>query len=143
MLMMMIVKKQWKKVYKPSVSLAAIHSLLLGTPWHDEHTRLWNGIALPAFSSSCNSVLSRGTCNALSTSNNDNGKTRGFLRCSGASLRAIISRNFFGKFGVGYNSMSLAKMKCVIAASRAMFRPTFTGYNSFFCVLYKTALLFA
>lgn len=86
--------------------------------------------------------MSRGTCNALSTSNNDNGKTRGFFRCNGASLRAIISRNFFGKFGVGYNSMSLAKIKCVIAASRAIFRPTFTGYSNFFCVLYNWPVTF-
>lgn len=133
----------WKMNYArhekhiPSVSFAAIHSFDLGTPWHDEHTRLWNGIALPVFSSSCNSVLSRGTCDALSTSNKDNGNTLGLVRCNGASLRATISRNFLAKPGFGYNSMSLANMKCVIAASRAMFRPTFTGYSSFFCVLYN------
>lgn len=126
-----------KKKHKPSVSFAAIHSFDLGTPWHDEQTRLWNGIALPAFSNSCSSVLSRGTCNALSTSNSDSGNTLGFFRCSGASLRAIISRNFFAKPGVGYSSMSLANMKWVCAASRAIFLPTFTGYSNFFCVLYN------
>lgn len=61
----------------------------------------------------------------------------GFFRCNGSSLRAIISRNFLTNPGLGYNSISLANKKCVIAASRAMLRPTFTGYSSFFCVLYK------
>lgn len=126
-----------KKKHKPSVSFAAIHSLDFGTPWHDEQTRLWNGIALPVFNSSCNSVLSRGTCDELSTSNKANGNTLGPFRCNGASLRAIISRNFFGNPGDGYNSISDANIKCVIAASRAIFRPTFTGYSSFFCVLYN------
>lgn len=121
----------------PSVSLAAIHSFDFGTPWQLEHTRLWNGIALPVFNNSCSSVLSRGTCDAASTSNIDNGNTFGFFRCNGASLRAIISRNFRVKPGLGYNSISLANMKCVIAASRAILRPTFTGYNNFFWVLYS------
>lgn len=125
----------------PSVSLAVIHSLDFGTPWHDEQTRLWNGIALPVRSNSCNSVLSRGTCDALSTSNIDNGNTRGLLRCMVLSLRAIISKNFFVNPGFGYSSISLAKIKCVIAASRAMFRPTLTGYKSFFCVLYNELAL--
>lgn len=62
----------------------------------------------------------------------------GLLRRNGASFLAIISRNFRTSPGFGYNSISLAKIKCVMAASRAMFLPTFTGYSSFFCVLYKT-----
>lgn len=59
----------------------------------------------------------------------------GFLRLKGASFLAIISKNFLTNPGLGYNSISLAKIKCVMDASRATFRPTLTGYNSFFCDL--------
>lgn len=59
----------------PSVSLADIHSFDFGTPWQLEHTLLWNGIALPFLNNSCNSVLSRGTGDDLSTSNIDKGNT--------------------------------------------------------------------
>lgn len=59
----------------PSVSLAAIHSFDLGTPWQLAQTLLWNGMALLFLSNSCSSVLSRGTATELSTSNIDNGNT--------------------------------------------------------------------
>lgn len=55
----------------------------------------------------------------------------------GLSFLAIISKNLWTNWGLGYNSISLARTKCVSAASRAIFLPTFTGYNNFFCVLYN------
>lgn len=84
-------------------------------------------MALPVRRLSCSSVLSCGTGIAPSISNTGSTKTRGFLRCNGASLRAIMSKNLRGMPGFGYSSMSQASKKCVMAASRAMFRPTLTG----------------
>lgn len=145
----------------PSVSFDATHSLKLGVLWHFAQTRLWNGIALVFLSSSWSSVLSRGTVTELSTSKINNGKTLkinkcttvieivnqcyrcalnlGFFRSSGASFLAIISKNFRTRPGLGYNSISEAKIKCVNAASRAIFLPTLTGYRRSFCALYSCA----
>lgn len=65
------------------------------------------------------------------------GKTLGLLDVfSGFAFLAIIFKNLGIKFGLGYNSISDANIKCVRAASLAMFLATFTGYNRLFSFMY-------
>lgn len=120
----------------PPVSLVAIHLSASGSRWHLEHKSLWKWKISRFLNSSCNSVFVHGTWDDAAASKIESGKTFGLVEFKGGSLRAIISRNFQGNSGLGYNSMSLTNKKWVTAASRAIFRATFIGYGKLFFVLY-------
>lgn len=64
------------------------------------------------------------------------GKTLGLVEFKGGACLAIMLRNLGIRLGLGYNSISDGSIKCVRAASLAMFLATFTGYKRSFCFMY-------